>query len=140
VQHSPFPADSLTVSDSSQITGKRVNLPLPDCTAQAALCAELGLVNQLDGFNLRPRIAAESDDSLFLIEAAALTGTGGVIGVIVGLTLGKVASLLLNVHGSTPINLTLLAVAVSVGIGLLFGVLPARRAARLDPIESLRYE
>jgi len=57
VQHSPFPADALTIPDASQITGKRVNLPLPDCTAQAALCAELELVNQLDGFNLRPRIA-----------------------------------------------------------------------------------
>ena len=91
---------------------------------------------------IRKAVGATRGDILqqFLIEAAALTGTGGVIGVIVGLTLGKVASLLMNVHGSTPINLTLLAVAVSVGIGLLFGVLPARRAARLDPIESLRYE
>ena len=64
MQHSPFPADSLTVSDSSQMTGKRVNLPLPDCTAQAALCAELGLVNQLDGFNLQPRIAVTFSDPI----------------------------------------------------------------------------
>jgi putative ABC transport system permease protein len=91
---------------------------------------------------IRKAVGATRGDILqqFLIEAAALTGTGGVIGVIIGLLLGRLASMLMNVHGTTPINLTLIAVAVSVGIGLVFGVLPARRAARLDPIESLRYE
>jgi hypothetical protein len=55
-QTGPFPADSLTLPDPAQITGKRVNLPLPDCTAQAALCALLAQENQLDGFNVQPRI------------------------------------------------------------------------------------
>ena len=59
---------------------------------------------------------------------------------LIGLLLGRVASSLMNVHGTTPVDLTLIAVAVSIGIGLVFGVLPARRAAGLDPIESLRYE
>jgi putative ABC transport system permease protein len=91
---------------------------------------------------IRKAVGATRGDILqqFLIEAAALTGAGGVIGVAVGLALGRMASSLLNVHGSTPVELTLIAVAVSVGIGLVFGVLPAQRAARLDPIESLRYE
>ena len=91
---------------------------------------------------IRKAVGATRRDILqqFLIEAAALTGTGGLIGVIIGLLLGRLASVLMNVHGTTPIDLTLLAVAVSIGIGLVFGVLPARRAAGLDPIESLRYE
>ncbi len=91
---------------------------------------------------IRKAVGATRRDILqqFLIEAAALTGAGGVIGVAFGLVLGKAASSLLNVHGTTPVNLTLLAVMVSIAIGLVFGVLPARRAARLDPIESLRYE
>jgi len=91
---------------------------------------------------IRKAVGATRRDILqqFLIEASALTGTGGLIGVVIGLLLGRVASLAMNVHGTTPVNLTLLAVAVSVGIGLVFGVLPARRAASLDPIESLRYE
>src|SRR5689334_8345045 len=91
---------------------------------------------------IRKAVGATRRDILqqFLIEASALTGTGGLIGVVIGLLLGRVASLAMNVHGTTPVNLTLLAVAVSVGIGLVFGVLPARRAAALDPIESLRYE
>jgi putative ABC transport system permease protein len=91
---------------------------------------------------IRKAVGATRRDILqqFLIEAAALTGTGGVIGVLIGLVLGRFASLAMNIHAATPVNITLLAVAVSIGIGLVFGVLPARRAARLDPIESLRYE
>jgi len=91
---------------------------------------------------IRKAVGATRRDILqqFLIEASALTGTGGLIGVVVGLVLGRAASALMNVHGATPIDLTLIALAVSIGIGLVFGVLPARRAARLDPIESLRYE
>jgi len=91
---------------------------------------------------IRKAVGATRRDILqqFLIEASALTGTGGLIGVVIGLLAGRLASLAMNVHGTTPVNLTLAAVAVSVGIGLIFGVLPARRAASLDPIESLRYE
>jgi uncharacterized protein (TIGR03437 family) len=51
----PFPTDFLTSSDDQQITGRRINLPLPDCAAQPSACQELGLVNQLDGFNVAPR-------------------------------------------------------------------------------------
>jgi putative ABC transport system permease protein len=76
----------------------------------------------------------------FLIEAATLTGIGGLIGIVFGLTLGQLANIAMGVHGRPPVNLTLLAVAVSVGIGLVFGLLPARRAARMDPIDALRYE
>jgi putative ABC transport system permease protein len=91
---------------------------------------------------IRKAVGATRRDILqqFLIEASALTGAGGLIGVLIGLLMGRLASLAMNIHGTTPVNLTLMAVGVSVGIGLVFGVLPARRAAGLDPIESLRYE
>src|SRR6266849_5870383 len=52
----PYPSDFLTVPDSTQLTGRRVNLPLPNCDAQPSLCTHLGIINQLDGFNVQPRL------------------------------------------------------------------------------------
>jgi putative ABC transport system permease protein len=91
---------------------------------------------------IRKAVGASRTDIMqqFLVEAATLTGIGGVIGVVAGLALGKLATVVLRVNGNPPLDLTLLAVAVSVGIGLVFGLVPARRASRMDPIDALRYE
>jgi hypothetical protein len=53
---SPFPSDAYTVADTAQKTGLRVNLPLPDCKVEPSTCAEIGLINELDGFSINPRI------------------------------------------------------------------------------------
>ena len=76
----------------------------------------------------------------FLIEAATLTGLGGILGILIGLTFGRLATLAMKIDAAVPIGLTLIAVMVSVSIGLIFGMLPAQRAAKLDPITALRYE
>ena len=91
---------------------------------------------------IRKAVGATRRDILqqFLIEAATLTGVGGLTGILFGLAVGKLANSAMRISASPPLDLTLVAVGVSVGIGIVFGLLPARRAAHLDPIEALRYE
>jgi putative ABC transport system permease protein len=76
----------------------------------------------------------------FLIEAATLTGIGGIIGIALGLGMGGLVTKFMKVDAAPPASLTAIAVTVSIGIGIVFGLLPARRASRLDPVEALRYE
>jgi putative ABC transport system permease protein len=76
----------------------------------------------------------------FLIEAATLTGIGGAIGILLGLGLGGIVTKFMKVDAAPPASLTAIAVTVSIAIGVIFGLLPARRASRLDPVEALRYE
>jgi putative ABC transport system permease protein len=76
----------------------------------------------------------------FLIEAAFLTFTGGIIGVIVGWAASYIISSTGTMTTLVSPDIVILAVSVSVGIGLFFGFYPAWNASRLNPIEALRFE
>jgi putative ABC transport system permease protein len=102
----------------------------------------VSVTNRTREIGVRKAVGATQREILlqFLVEAATLTGIGGFIGIIVGLSLGRLITAFMNIDAGVPVVLTLVAVSVSVGIGIVFGMIPARRAARLDPIEALRYE
>ena len=102
----------------------------------------VSVTNRTREIGVRKAIGATRREILlqFLIEAATLTGIGGGIGILMGLGLARLVTSILRVDSPVPLGITMIAVAVSVGIGIVFGLLPARRAARLDPIEALRYE
>lgn len=76
----------------------------------------------------------------FLLEASVLTSIGGILGIAAGLGLAKGATQLIAFPFVLPVAWIAIAVGVSAGLGLVFGIYPANRAARLDPIASLRFE
>lgn len=77
----------------------------------------------------------------FLLEAMSLTFFGGIIGVVTAIGIAQLVMLLVpSLPASIALWSIVMALVVSILVGLIFGVLPARRAANLDPIECLRYE
>ncbi len=78
--------------------------------------------------------------SQFVVEAATLTLMGGVIGIALGLGAGEALKGLLDFTTHVPVWSAGVATAVSIGVGIVFGIAPAARAARLDPVEALRHE
>jgi putative ABC transport system permease protein len=77
----------------------------------------------------------------FLFEAMTLTFLGGILGVVIAVGISKLIMLLVPaLPASIPAWAVVSGLTVSIGVGLIFGVWPARKASRLDPIECLRYE
>lgn len=91
---------------------------------------------------LKKAIGARNETILlqFLTESAVITSLGGIIGIVCGLILSKIIALLTGTPTAISIPAILIAVLFSTVIGIVFGLLPSVKAARMDPIEALRYE
>ena len=148
--------DNFNVLDTKQLgetfasTTKVMTMLLGAVAAVSLLVGGIGIMNimlvsvteRTREIGLRLAIGALEREVLmqFLIEAVVLSALGGVVGMVLafGASIGVAA--LMDVPFVFNLNVNLLSFVFSAGIGVVFGYFPARRAARLDPIEALRHE
>jgi len=108
----------------------------------------VSVVERTREIGLRKAVGARKKDILyqFLIEAMVLTGLGGILGILLGIIFSYLVSIVLTmalgIEWKFVISLgsVILAFGVATGIGIIFGIYPARKAAKLSPIDALRYE
>lgn len=103
----------------------------------------VSVTERIQEIGIRKAVGATRRDILwqFLMEAILLTGTGGVLGILLGVMMGFGFRLFFPTLKSDLSPWSVVAgLGVSVGVGLFFGIWPANRAGRLDPIDALRYE
>lgn len=151
-----------SLSESIQMMSGMINIMVGILTAIAGislLVGGIGIMNimlvsvseRTREIGIRKSLGAKRRDirGQFIIEAGTTSAIGGLIGIVLGIVLAKLAGTLIDgmmSSGSTEftavVSLGAIAVAfgVSVGVGILFGYLPANKAAKLNPIDALRYE
>lgn len=102
----------------------------------------VSVIERTREIGIRKAVGARHKDILrqFLIESAVLSGTGGVIGILGGYAASRLVAAYSPLPAVFPIWAPIVAIAVSSGVGIFFGLWPAMKAARLNPIEALRSE
>jgi putative ABC transport system permease protein len=138
------------IADAATATSRVMTLLLGAIAGVSLVVGGIGIMNimlvsvteRTREIGVRLAVGAHSRDILtqFLIEAVLLSSVGGVIGIVFGIGASKILSIYAN--WPTLISMSSIAIAFlfSAAVGVFFGFYPAREAARLDPIEALRYE
>jgi len=134
----------------SQRTQQIFNIVMGAIAGISLLVGGIGIMNimlatileRTREIGIRRAMGATRKDILgqFLIEAILLSFSGGLIGIVVGFLMTKAISSYANWKTIVDVGSIILAFCVSASVGIIFGIYPARKAAMLDPIESLRYE
>jgi len=138
------------IQEVLQSTTKTMTLLLGSIAAIALLVGGIGIMNimlvsvteRTREIGLRKAIGARRKDILtqFLIESVVMTFSGGIIGIIFGVGIAALLSFFAGWATKVSISSVILATTFSVAVGIGFGFWPARQAAKLNPIEALRYE
>ena len=152
----PGEEDDFSVLDTKELTSMMTGITtvmtglLSSVAAVSLLVGGIGIMNimlvsvteRTREIGIRLAIGATEGQVLlqFLVEAIVLSLLGGLIGIVLGLGLAWGGGRLLNVPFTPSASVILLAFGFSAVIGVIFGYFPARRAARLDPIEALHHE
>ncbi|HEX9062192.1 MAG TPA: FtsX-like permease family protein, partial [Clostridia bacterium] len=102
----------------------------------------VSVTERIREIGIRKALGAQKKDIVmqFLTESIIMTGLSGLTGILLGIIAGGIISSLLHLPPIVNISVTVFSFLGSVALGLIFGVYPAKKAADLDPIESLRYE
>ncbi len=149
-------ADNFSVTDmkeiSSMLSGVNSVLTglLSSVAAVSLLVGGIGIMNimlvsvteRTREIGIRLAVGATSAQVLtqFLVEAVVLSVLGGTLGIFLGLALAYGGSIFMSIPYSPSVSVVVLAFGFSAVVGVVFGFFPARRAARLDPIEALRHQ
>jgi putative ABC transport system permease protein len=148
--------DNFNVMDMKEIstmlssTTKMLTSLLGAVAAVSLLVGGIGIMNimlvsvteRTREIGIRLAIGALENEILlqFLVEAVVLSSTGGLIGIILAVIFSTLLASVLNVPLLFNLPVILGAFAFSASVGIIFGYVPARKAARMDPIEALRHE
>jgi len=138
------------LADAQAQSGRIMTLLLASIASVSLLVGGIGIMNimlvsvteRTREIGVRMAVGATEEDvrMQFLSEALVLSSMGGAAGVVLGVAGSMIVSSMLRWPVTVPPESILTAVAFSAGVGIFFGYYPARKAARLDPIEALRYE
>jgi len=138
------------VAATAQNTSQVMSILLASVASVSLLVGGIGIMNimlvsvteRTREIGLRMAVGAKSRDILtqFLLEAVVLSSIGGIVGAVLGVVGAKLVSALADWPTIVPPDAVLMAVLFSAAVGIFFGFYPARKAARLDPIQALRYE